>query len=620
MFNQSINKHVKSDALSITMPTTLAPRSTEINVVIHVDPSFSDSLDFDSLFAEYDGTYSPSSGAPYRGYYHLSSSVEYLELDEMAAFRDHLLSIADTDGPNGHAFDTAAFLAGNKSTCFPEISGASIDAEDTLDYVIGNLWDGSVNAYHLFMLNLTDLDNEFGTEHWFMTHPIDMDSNNEIHGFFSGTTGLTHGKQVNSWGGRQDIPVHFLDLSSRIWYSEWVDLAWGYGGYEHLAYTMSDFGQPVDIDDPAFQQYMSAWSRDFMQNLFAEPTFYVESPAETYSLQVLVIDNWTTNGYPSDQVDWVIDGELMEDKMEEAFPFFDAQADIQWSSFIEFPDLNAYMKAHSEWCETDQIFVVDASAVVSYVSDRLEEFFDMQAAEVVLPGLFFLMSDSVFEYAGMRIAGLGGMGWQLMGVQPARSFRPDDTTPERGLSYITLHEIGHSLGLPHPFDEYNGWGTDLASIMGYYSTYPHFGEYVSNSVGHFHSDNYLVQCEWLLAALIEARDDGLLNAQQTEDFQWATQTLDNALFAQLTWDYAEATIQARRVLEMFWLIVENTPLSSTFFITETSTTSSSSEATTTTPTDSSSSDAEPFSLCVTVSLMVAVCVVNVWNRRRARRT
>ena len=570
----SIQVMANVDTNDITIPPGLPPRTTPTSVVVYIDPRFDEGIDFQDIASQFEGPSLQNYGAPYRGEHDISVEVRYLSSLQIQETSDYFASIADTDGPNGHEFNETAFANGEVNV-FPAITGVSIDAEEALDFVINNLWDGTRNQYSLFVFNFTSLDEQFGAEHWFNTYPVDMDSNNTVTSFFSARRGLDYGRQTAGWGGRQDAPVFFVDLSARTWYGQWVETAWGYtDGSAHVKKNLADFGSPVDVQDPAFVEWITRWLQDYIYNLFYEPQWFVNAPAESYSFQIIVAENWTGSGYSEEQIKWILHEQAMSERLRDAFPYMNFTFDIQWKTLDDFPELRTAIESDMSWNTAENRYDAPVDGLLGKIESGLGTYFDFGRADVVLPSFAFLLPNNVvFNYNGFAIAGLGGMGWQLLGVQPQRTFKADGVTKERGLGLVTLHEIGHSLGLPHPFNEYGGWSTDFtASIMGYFSNNDQFGIIPSNTVGRYFSDHYLVQAEWLYDELRDAASAGDLNENQTTALPIAFDLLTNAQAEQLAWDYANAVPDSKLALSALIAIANDTSLPPS--ITDTNTTSS----------------------------------------------
>ena len=116
----------------------------------------------------------------------------------------------------------------------------------------------------------------------------------------------------------------------------------------------------------------------------------------------------------------------------------------------------------------------------------------MSAADIVLPAYYFLNDLVGFKWYGVSFAGLGGMGWEiLVGNQNSIFEEGNISRPRRGMTPTMIHELGHSLGLPHPHSGAYGWGgAFVGDVMSYYAPIDSFSSFYRDAIGRAHSDGY----------------------------------------------------------------------------------------------------------------------------------
>jgi len=63
------------------------------------------------------------------------------------------------------------------------------------------------------------------------------------------------------------------------------------------------------------------------------------------------------------------------------------------------------------------------------------------------------------------------MGWELLVNNQYSMFENGiSSLPRRGMSAVMFHELGHSLGIPHPHGGTHGWGSSfIEDVMNYFS-------------------------------------------------------------------------------------------------------------------------------------------------------
>ncbi|MCG3252862.1 MAG: hypothetical protein KAX09_03370, partial [Candidatus Heimdallarchaeota archaeon] len=98
-----------------------------------------------------------------------------------------------------------------------------------------------------------------------------------------------------------------------------------------------------------------------------------------------------------------------------------------------------------------------------------------------------------FRWYGTSFAGLGGMGWEILKASQYSLFEDGNVSkPMRGMSAVMIHELGHSLGLPHPHSSY-GWGSSFVEdVMSYFSTTEKFSTFYKDAVGRAHADAHFL--------------------------------------------------------------------------------------------------------------------------------
>jgi hypothetical protein len=107
-----------------------------------------------------------------------------------------------------------------------------------------------------------------------------------------------------------------------------------------------------------------------------------------------------------------------------------------------------------------------------------------------------MTNDTSMSYYGRKFAGLGGMGWQLMNINPSRVYRLNETSnkydiPDKGMTQVIVHEIGHTIGFVHTHSNYFGWAGDyVESVMSYYTVTSNFSEFQIASFSRTSTDNY----------------------------------------------------------------------------------------------------------------------------------
>ena len=225
---------------------------------------------------------------------------------------------------------------------------------------------------------------------------------------------------------------------------------------------------------------------------------------------------------------WIFNDQKIKNGFESAFPYLDFNVTDQWYNLSSFGDLVQEMNQYKTLQPSGHYYLDLSNSFLSYLSNVfIPNHFDLTGEDIILPSLVFFLNNTTFTInwngAPLPVAGVGGLGYQLQGLTPQR-YLSDNGTHLRGFSDVILHEVGHSLGLPHPFDNYDNWAGDfVASVMGYYTSAPNFSQYDINAMGYYHSSSVLIQAEYVQSQnkvddpLISSIDNWIEIAKQSQN-------------------------------------------------------------------------------------------------------
>ncbi|MHA1367789.1 MAG: hypothetical protein ACTSP5_15470, partial [Candidatus Heimdallarchaeota archaeon] len=449
-----------------------------------------------------------------------------------SALEEHIKSNGINGTDTGYEIDIellqADLASGDRSNIFVPRDGMAINASSVEEYLNQNFFEdaqGSEPGYTLFLMNYSNLDSLDHTwEHWYDVEGIGMDSNETIDYWYSNYANISK-RAALGWGGKYRFC--YLDLSSRAWYLDFVKTAWssfGLGSQFYNTYPdLDNLTQTFDIETTEgynmVNYYITQWINSYVGKVFSGPIYDNPPMGTTYSLQVLVLNNLTDNGYPEDDLQWVISANRIKNQLESDMFWLNWDIEIVWVELTDHPDLFDYIQNNvREGINGRYIEVMSGTPqpLFNMLQNQLGTNFDMHAADVVLPCYFFLTDEIAFTRFGTSFAGLGG---------------------------IMIHELGHSLGLPHPHDGSWGWGASyVAEVMSYFAINDGFSQFYIDGVARTHANyHFPAHVEQLLDTI--------------------DQLLDTVPGMYLQMDYsgaANASIVARKLLEQFNTEIMNT--------------------------------------------------------------
>ncbi len=470
--------------------------SDNIKVNVVVDSTFTDFDLIKQLVLVADGyefksTPSVESGDSYINV--LDISVEQLETEEHKELVSYLRSI-EVMGETGNTFNSTAFESGRKNESIIPKTGRSYNASETLEWLGDNLWDRKENEYTFYILNLTELDTD-GIEHWFTSFPKDPDTDKPITKFYSGTKEITYGMDNMGWGGEFNLPIQFLDLSARSWFGDFVNTAWSKYGWQPKAInlTLADWEGKYDTvayTNWLFDSISPMFYNQFVNFNWALPSLVREGLVVS-EVEVInfVFSNWTVDS------DWILDDKWIEGTFEKNFRWLDFIVETKNLNLSDDPELKQTIESQLEYNYEEERYELPVErSFLDYLENTLvPKYIEENTSRIQLPAFSFLLSENVrMTYYGISFAGLGGSGWQLQSIPPSRLY-DEDGTPSVGMSSVLTHEIGHSIGLPHPF--FTGtWSSDFtASVMGYFTNYEDFSVFDRHKVSRQISLYYINQ-------------------------------------------------------------------------------------------------------------------------------
>ncbi|MHA2295181.1 MAG: hypothetical protein ACXAEU_20565 [Candidatus Hodarchaeales archaeon] len=452
---------------------------------------------------------------------HGSRSLEYVAnytFERLStSYLDEFIEYVNTTGigintthPNSD-FNLTAFNQG-ETKAFSNMTGLAIDVNKSADWIETNWYEKEheITGYVMYLMNLTTLDVTYG-KHWFSHIPYDYGTNDTTRYFFSGRNGLDT-RPTPGWGGQERF--YFLDVSSYQWYGKWLDNAWDGGLYisagsgDYLLNRIQDVTSGLNLDDSYDQStvatYLVRWINDITYNIFLgsaipnDPIRY-----QQYTFQTLMLSNLTDYGYNVSDLEWLLDNDQLYKPFEDLTPYLDYEFETTLVELSEYPHLEGIFDYFVErYNNSVDISNIEndwntglANLLIDYITTT-SDFFDLDKPGIVFPTLGIITNDTTFLIGQIPIAGVSYGDWQFLSVTPQRFMRENETgdlvVPDRSLNQLLIHEVGHTVGLPHPHEDYGfRWGGDfIDSAVTYYTYSYNFNFADKDRLGRYHANSW----------------------------------------------------------------------------------------------------------------------------------
>ncbi|MEM2122706.1 MAG: hypothetical protein QXE79_03625 [Candidatus Bathyarchaeia archaeon] len=324
------------------------------------------------------------------------------------------------------------------------------------------------------------------------------------------------GRWMTAWGG--DSRLFFIDLSAGPSPST-----------GELPIQLAVHANRLDEASPYFKawltQYLSDYIYGVVYNLFAPDLLYPLNFADSYRIDILMLDNRSS---PDPRLEESLNIDLIKESLEELLPFAEVMVEVRFGALSDYPELEKVVcisTSQSRGVQADfppdKVYppnFVDARPLYEWLSEdgegHLKDLFEARRDERVydIPVLVFALqrdfnlaftfkdwiSRDIWGAALYDVALISHSEYDLKAGEYPLTGIVSQPGKGYGFTQTVIHEVGHMLGLNHPFlyDQVEDF-TD--SVMAYYPDRYHFSQFEVDALLRAFADKLLIYVESLIA-------------------------------------------------------------------------------------------------------------------------
>ena len=252
-------------------------------------------------------------------------------------------------------------------------------------------------------------------------------------------------------------------------------------------------------------QFIGSYVYGAVYNLFAADQLYPVNYSQTYNIQLFVLDNRTTLEKSQLPLAKTINESLIQETVSSLVPYATVSVNLHLSDINDYPALAAVVANATTNLIDPSINrpIVDGNLVYRWFTTsglgHITNFVNVTRtiSEVDIPAFLFALKgnytfgvpikeDIAAKNSDQSFAGeaLGDM--VLIGLSQSDFRFGNSTTPKQpmkgdGFTHAAIHELGHMIGLNHPFI-YDQTEDFTDTIMGYYAYSMNFSQFDRDTV------------------------------------------------------------------------------------------------------------------------------------------
>ncbi len=321
---------------------------------------------------------------------------------------------------------------------------------------------------------------------------------------------------MTGWGGSQRF--YYLDLSAGPSY--WT---------EELPLQVASQVREVDLATAYGRYWRTQFIADYLSgvvyNLFAADQVYPVNYSSKYNFRLFVFDNRSSTEMANPRLAATVNETLIRSELEKLIPYSNVTITTRYANVTDYPGLAAIVASATTNIKDQAVngSIVDARLAYNWLSTNgeghISQFINAtrDSQEYDIPAFIFAFTgrynfgftfkeevflhrdpDSIYGVAlGDLVLISHGQYDLAAGDYPSST---GETQPGKGIGFTRtiIHELGHMLGLAHPFS-YDFTEDFTDSVMGYYANSLTFSQFDEDTLLRGINDQLLIFAQVTLA-------------------------------------------------------------------------------------------------------------------------
>lgn len=260
-----------------------------------------------------------------------------------------------------------------------------------------------------------------------------------------------------------------------------------------------------------FSEYLADYVSQATLNLITPPLLYDPVFSQTYSFDVHIFDDRNTAEKAGVDIRSSVSPDLIKKAFQYLVPYSKINVAVTFEDLAKYPDLKAVVQSSYKYADSYtygvefasplRYGIVDTRPIYQYFQNNINTFephYRRDRTEFTVPVYAFAFSNETsMAFTGKwLIEPIGGVALgdaAFVSDSQSEFVRGDQITPPQpdkglGFTHDIIHEAGHMLGLPHPFD-YGPVGNFIQTPMSYFTWDYSFGQADKDALRRAHVDS-----------------------------------------------------------------------------------------------------------------------------------